>query len=62
MIESTIALIVALTTALGLCCDKLRQSKIKHCESCCGLFEVDREVSPSTDVVVATEVIQPTLK
>ncbi len=46
MIEATIALIVALSTAVGLLCDKCRQSRCQHivCRSCCGLFEIDRQV------------------
>jgi len=51
MIEATIALIVAVSTALGLLCDKCRQSRCQHiaCRSCCGLFEVDRAVPQEFD-------------
>lgn len=56
MIESTIALIVAVTTGFGLILEKLRQSRCTHIRSCC--CEIDRD-PPEINEIVEAKVVYP---
>jgi len=54
MIESTIALIVAISTALGMICDKMRNSRCTHISLCGDCLDIEREPP-----IVEAKVINP---